>query len=65
MEVNMRVVCKDRKTTDVVGTLKKESTFLSLTAGITPSDAVYATVDKYLSEWSRLLVSDILSPKKK
>ena len=61
----MRVVSKDRKSADIVGTLRKDVLLLNLTTGATPCDCVYATVDRYLSEWSRFLVSDILSPKKK
>lgn len=61
----MRIVCKDRRHPDIVCNIKKDTILMNLTTGATPSEAVYSAVDKYLSEWSRFLVSDILSPKKK
>ncbi|NMC64036.1 MAG: hypothetical protein GYA55_12810 [SAR324 cluster bacterium] len=61
----MRIVCKDRRYTDLVGHLKKDTTLLNLTIGAAPSERVYSVLDKYLSEWSRFLISDALSPKKK
>lgn len=61
----MRVVCKDRKTVDLVDTLKRDKHLINLTTGVTPRNSVYSALDQYLSEWSRYLVSGSLSPKNK
>ena len=61
----MRIICKDRKRGDPVGALKRDTILLNLATGAVPSHAVYAAVDEYLSQWSRYLIFDSPSPKRK